>query len=115
VFVSLIGTNGQGEVLRDWAYDQGWDQFSFGIGSTHAVTVRNEAPKEAIKLAFVWHEEERLHSLTRRGYQFIGPTEIIKQICILGGQRAENEPQRNLWEALASNKLVGSITLDGIL
>src|SRR5690606_38217878 len=32
-----------------------------------------------------------------------------------GGQRAENEPQRNLWEALASNKLVGSITLDGIL
>ncbi|MFG6117221.1 ATP-binding protein [Halobacillus sp. MO56] len=114
-YVSLIGLTNEESGIRTWANNNGWDEGKVGFSSTHAVDVRNEAPDNAAKLAFVWEEEDRLHSLIERGYQYIGPTEITKQICELGVRNAENEPQKNLWRALGSETVAGFITLDGII
>lgn len=114
VFVSVIGSE-KGPELLDWAKRNGRDALNFGIGATHAVRVRNDAPEGAIKVAIVMREEERLHSLTKRGYQVIGPQQVIRRLCELGAQRAPNDPQRNLWKALGSPRLAPFLPLDGVL
>lgn len=116
-FVSLVGlrSNDQIEELRMWAQERGFQELEFGFGATHAVNVRNYAPRDGLKLAIVWKEEERLHSLTHRGYSEIGPREVIEVICESGAQNAPNEPQKNLWRALAVPELSAYISLEGIL
>jgi hypothetical protein len=113
-YVSLIGSTENEELLIEWSNEYGWDEYRLGFNATHAVDVRNEAPDDSIKLAFVWEEEERLHSLIQRGYQYIGPTELIEQICIFGANKAENDPQKNLWRSLSSDRVSAYISLDGI-
>lgn len=118
VYASIIGLEDEyNRSLLNWAIDNGWDNKGFGFSATHAVDIRNEAPANALKLAFVWQEEERLHSLTRRGYQYIGSTELIKQVCTIASLRATNinDPQKNLWDALSSSRLSAFLSLDGIL
>lgn len=113
VFVSAVGADTR---LVSVARAAGWDEKHFGIGATHAVKVRNEAPPEAIKVALVWREEERLHSLTRRGYAVIGPRQVIQRICRMAREMHElNTPQQALWEALEDEELEGIISLDGLL
>ncbi|MGG1695835.1 ATP-binding protein [Bacillus zhangzhouensis] len=113
-FVSLIGSKEDQSELQCWAENNGWDQVRLGFNTTHAVDIRNDSPSGAIKIAFVWEEEERLGSLAERGYRYIGPTEIIEEICNMGADNAENIPQKNLWNALGSYKVSAYITLEGI-
>ncbi|WP_284907570.1 hypothetical protein [Bacillus sp. lyk4-R2A-2] len=113
-YVSLIGSTENEDSLIEWCNEYGWDEYRLGFNATHAVDVRNEAPDDSIKLAFVWEEEERLHSLIQRGYQYIGPTELIKQICIFGANNAQNDPQKNLWKSLSSDRVSAYISLEGI-
>ncbi|WP_052586943.1 ATP-binding protein [Bacillus velezensis] len=113
-FVSLIGSKEDQSELQNWAENNGWDIVRLGFNTTHAVDIRNDSPSGAIKIAFVWEEEERLGSLAERGYQYIGPTEIIEEICKMGADNAENIPQKNLWNALGSYKVSAYITLEGI-
>lgn len=114
VYASIIGAHDE-EALLEWAWEKGWDESSFGVDSTHAVRVRNTAPDEALKLAFVLQEEERQHSLTHRGYEHVGPYEVVGQVCRIAKFEAPNEPQRNLWEALSSEELSAYLSLNGIL
>lgn len=114
VYISLIGAADEEELIT-WARGEGWDELGFGTGATHAVRVRNEAPPEAVKLAFVWREEERLHSLTHRGYEAIGPQQVLREIGRLGAARAANAPEQHLWEALASPALAAYLSLEGVV
>ncbi len=114
VFVSLIAAP-DADNLVSWARAEGWDELGFGVSSTHAVRVRNEAPPESVKVAFVWREEERLHSLTQRGYEAVGPQDVLVEICRLASEQVANAPDRHLWESLASSALAPYLSLDGVL
>lgn len=119
VCVSLIGAP-DATALVDWAYNKGWNALGFGTSSTHAVNVRNKAPTDNIKLVLIWQEEERperLHSLVQRGYQLIGQNQIIAQLCLIAAERARtrNDPDKNLWEALSSEKLTSLLSLTEVL
>lgn len=113
-YVSLIGCNENESDLVELASSNGWDPERLGFDATHAVDVRNESPSNSKRLAFVWEEEERLGSLIERGYQYLGPTEITEQICLMGAEIADNIPQENLWNALGSNRASAYLTLEGI-
>jgi hypothetical protein len=99
VFVSVVGSPDAQE-FRIEAEQAGWSTDQFGVDATHANAVRNDAPAEALKLVVVWREESRLHSLRKRGYEVVGPRELIREVCTLGAARAPNQPQRELWRAL---------------
>ncbi|WJH36842.1 hypothetical protein N6H14_14745 [Paenibacillus sp. CC-CFT747] len=111
VYVSLVGLEQQlAREITNWAHSNGWSELGFGIGATHAVDVRNQAPPSAIKLVLAWREEERLPSVTARGYQYIGASEVIKQICAIGAASAGNIPEASLWRAFTSEKLAGKLS-----
>lgn len=113
VFVTLVG--GDTDSSMAWARQAGWDELGFGVGGQHAVEVRNKAPEGAIRLAIVDQDEERLHSLTRRGYVPIGPSEVIADLCHEAASLAPNQPQRHLWQALGSGRLAPYLTAEGLL
>ncbi len=114
VYASVIGSSDE-EGLTRWARGKGWDESRFGVNTAHAVSVRNLAPVRALKIAFVLQEEERLHSLTDRGYEYLGPREVVEQISMQAEAAAPNEPQRNLWRALGSEKLAQYLPLEAVL
>lgn len=115
-FVSVVGApTEQEEELKTWARANMLQPLEFGFGGDHAVRVRNDAPSDGLKLVVVWKEEERLHSLTRRGYVEIGPREVIETVCESRALTAPNEPQRSFWLALASSTLSPYVSLTGIL
>ena len=104
VYVSVVGSP-DAQQLRTEAEQEGWGPDQFGVDATHANAVRNDAPAEALKLVVVWREESRLHSLRKRGYEVVGPRELIREVCTLGAAQAPNHPQRELWRALGSPTL----------
>ena len=83
VFVSLIAMPDTYPPVHEIRKD-GWTEHTLGADATHAVRVRNYAPSDALKVAVVWSEEARLHSLTRRGYQPIGADDLVTKIAIMG-------------------------------
>lgn len=114
VYTSIVGGTIPDEV-ESWARLAGWDDLGLGVSARHAVEVRNRAPSSAVRLAIVLGQEERLHSLTRRGYAAVGPQEVIAHLCGLAGEGlAANDPQRHLWQVLGSPHLAPYLTLDGI-
>lgn len=114
VYISIVGAD-DAEALVSEARRRGWPEENFGLKATHATAVRNRAPEDALKLVVVWREEDRLHSLTRRGYEIIGPAEIIHEICAQGVERSENQPWRAMWRALASPQLGPFLSADAVL
>ncbi len=114
VYVSLVGVP-EADALVAWAHERGWDSLGFGSGATHAVAVRNEAPAEATKLVLGASDSDRLHSLTERGYLRLGAADIMREVARLGRDRAVNEPQRHLWEALARPEVAATLSLADVL
>lgn len=104
VYVSVVGSP-DADQLRAEAEQNGWSSDQFGTDATHANAVRNDAPAEALKLVVVWREESRLHSLRKRGYEVVGPRELIREVCALGAAQAPNHPQMELWVSLGSSAL----------
>lgn len=117
VYVSIIGPHDQTEALLSQARGEGWSEPGFGLDATHAVQVRNsnDLAPSAIRLVIVWRDEERLHSLTRRGYVVFGPQDALQMVCELASEHAPNDPQRNLWRALRNPQLASFVSLDSIL
>jgi adenylate kinase family enzyme len=114
--VSVVGLDEEeNSKLLEQAQVEGWGEFTFGTGATHANKVRNEGPEDALNLVFVWQEEERLQSVTKRGYKYIGLNEVIKQICEIGKEKSQPDPWKELWNALMSRKLNAYLTLDGVM
>lgn len=116
VWASLVAAP-SGDELEDWAHQEGWDETSFGADedATHAVQVRNHDTQGAIRLVVAWRQEDRLHSLTKRGYRQLGPDEVIGHVALLGESEAPNKPQENLWKALTSEEVSSLLSLEGIL
>jgi hypothetical protein len=118
VAVSLIGfTNADDHV--EWAREHGWNDARFGAAAdaTHAVQVRNDdtIPDEVIRLAIAKGEGTRLHSLQRGWYERLGIDELIQQISIIGAEKAPNDPQEYLWEALGSDEIASYLSLEDLI
>ena len=113
-FVSLVGLPeqyGGVEELRNGD----WTEENLGADATHAVRVRNTAPHTALKVTIVWSEEDRLHSLSERGYRFLGAEEMVRRVAEIGQHAAPNQPQRNLWGVLSEADRPINLTLDSIV
>lgn len=113
-YVSFVGVPDVEAVIAK-VQGRGWPVDGLGVGATHAVCIRNEAPVGSLKLVFVWREEERLHSLTQRGYNRIGPDEAVVALAEFAAERAPNEPQHRLWTVLGSGSLPFHLALDDLL
>jgi hypothetical protein len=116
VHVSLVGI-AEAEVHEAWAREHGFDELGFGIGATHAVEVRNsaEVAHDAVRLAVVGEAAERLHSLTERSYLHVDASEVLRTVARRRQEVAANEPQANLWRAIASPAVSAKLSLNEFL